>query len=65
MLIMVAYSVAIYLFLARFLKIWSTNVQLHSIVHCVAASIITTYAMYDICDGNLFSFKVIFRHSFY
>ena len=59
MLHLIICFVCIYLFLARFLKNWSTNVQLHSIVHCVVASTLTTYAMYNVSDGNLLSLQVI------
>lgn len=55
---MLLYFIVFYVILARALKYWSKTVQLHSIFHCVAASIWAGYAIYVVCDGNLFTTNV-------
>jgi hypothetical protein len=44
----------IYLFLARVFKIWSKDVQLHSIVHCFSASLASAWAFHRLSKGNEF-----------
>lgn len=57
-LIVLLYFTLFYVVLARFMKIWSRTVQLHSIFHCVMASIIAGYAIFVVCEGNLLTTKV-------
>lgn len=43
---MLKYFFILYLVLARFFKIWSRKVQIHSIVHCVIAFLWTSFILY-------------------
>lgn len=56
-IIVLFYFILFYVALARFMKIWSKTVQLHSIFHCVMTSIVAGYAIY-VCTGNLLTTNV-------
>jgi len=48
---MLNYFFILYLILARFFKIWSRKVQIHSIVHCVTSFLITSFVLF-VSTGN-------------
>lgn len=50
---MLIYWFGIYLVLARFFKLWSRTVQIHSIVHCVVAFLWTTYVLFIYLGNNM------------
>ena len=52
---MLFYWVGIYLVLARFFKIWSKKVQIHSIIHCVVAFLWTTFVLFIYLSNDLLS----------
>jgi hypothetical protein len=63
-LIFLLYFTIFYVILARIMKIWSKTVQLHSIFHCVTASVWAGYAIYVVCKGNILTTNVYqeFQH---
>lgn len=52
---MLLFWIILYLFLARFFKIWSRKVQIHSIIHCVFAFVWTSYVLFINLSGKLLS----------
>ena len=50
--------IACYIVLGRVLKAWSDNVQLHSVIHCLVASIWTSYGLYTITGIQLLGFDI-------
>ena len=56
-----AYFILFYVILARFLKIFSKTVQLHSLFHCVVSSLFAGYAIFIVCEGQLLTTNVYLR----
>ena len=54
---MLIYWTIYHLILARFFKIWSKNVQIHSILHCISSTLWASYILYvylgrEVLDTN-------------